>query len=125
MHNDGRDPPATIDPGRHAMGSVDRLAGTRDVSETKSSPRCRPNSTRRSDAASTIRHVRASVQCTSCEPRSFLNRELVGLDFSGADLPDARFEKTTLSRCNFAGTDLRGASFVLCELRGVVLLTSS
>jgi uncharacterized protein YjbI with pentapeptide repeats len=50
----------------------------------------------------------------------FVNRELVDMDFSGADLRGARFEGTLLARCNLAGADLRGACFKLCDLRGVV-----
>jgi uncharacterized protein YjbI with pentapeptide repeats len=51
----------------------------------------------------------------------FLNRELVGVDFSGADLRGARFERTTLVRCNLAAADVRGAHFILCDLHAVVL----
>jgi uncharacterized protein YjbI with pentapeptide repeats len=51
----------------------------------------------------------------------FMNREFVDVDFSGADLRGARFERTTLVRCNLAATDLRGARFNLCNLREVVL----
>jgi uncharacterized protein YjbI with pentapeptide repeats len=51
----------------------------------------------------------------------FVNREFVGVDFSGADLRGARFEHTSLVRCNLAATDLRGARFNLCSLREVVL----
>jgi uncharacterized protein YjbI with pentapeptide repeats len=55
----------------------------------------------------------------------FVNRELVGLDLSGADLRGARFEKTVLVRCNLAGADLRDATFRLCELRTVVFADAS
>ncbi len=52
---------------------------------------------------------------------AFVDRELVGLDMSGADLRDAQFEKTLVVGCDLSGADLRGARFFLCELRGVVL----
>lgn len=51
-----------------------------------------------------------------------MNRELVGVDFSGADLRDARFERTILDRCNLMGADLRGATFISCELRDVIFV---
>ena len=51
-----------------------------------------------------------------------MNREFVGVDFSAADLRDARFERTVLDRCNLMGADLRGAKFILCELRSVILV---
>lgn len=51
----------------------------------------------------------------------FANRELVGLDLSGADLRGARFERTSMTRCTLRGADLRGAQFNLCDLQHVVL----
>lgn len=54
----------------------------------------------------------------------FRDRELVGLDLSGADLRSARFERTLLSSCNLAGADLRGAQFVLCDVRSVDLTSA-
>lgn len=51
----------------------------------------------------------------------FVNRELIGMDLSGADLRGAWFERTVLARCNLAGADLRGARFISCEIRDVLL----
>lgn len=51
----------------------------------------------------------------------FLDRELVGVDLSGADLRSTYFERTLLASCNLAGADLRGAQFVLCDVRSVDL----
>ena len=51
----------------------------------------------------------------------FCNRELIDLDFSGADLRGALFEKSVLLRCSFAGADLRGARFLSCDLHCVDL----
>ena len=51
----------------------------------------------------------------------FLDRELVGVDLSGADLRSAHFERTLLASCNLSGADLRGARFVLCDVRSVDL----
>ena len=51
----------------------------------------------------------------------FCKRELVDMDFSGADLRGARFEKTVLLRCSFAGADLRGARFLSCDLHSIDL----
>lgn len=51
----------------------------------------------------------------------FVDRELIGMDFSGADFRDALFEKTRLVQCSLAGADLRGASFKLCDLSAVDL----
>jgi uncharacterized protein YjbI with pentapeptide repeats len=50
---------------------------------------------------------------------SFCQRELVELDFSGADLRGARFEQSVLVRCSFAGADLRGARFLSCDLHSI------
>lgn len=49
----------------------------------------------------------------------FADRELVGVDLSGADLRSTRFERTVLASSSLAGADLRGAEFVLCDLRSV------
>jgi uncharacterized protein YjbI with pentapeptide repeats len=49
----------------------------------------------------------------------FADRELVGIDLSGADLRSARFERTVLASCSLAGADLRGAQFILCDVRSV------
>lgn len=51
----------------------------------------------------------------------FCNRELVDLDFSGADLRGACFERSVLLRCSFAGADLRGARFLSCDLQSIDL----
>jgi uncharacterized protein YjbI with pentapeptide repeats len=51
----------------------------------------------------------------------FHDREMIGIDLSGADLRDARFERVVLTACDLGDADLRGAHFVLCDLRYVVL----
>ena len=51
----------------------------------------------------------------------FTHRELVGVDFAGADLRGAQFQGSTIVRCNFSEADLRGARFVLCDLTAVVV----
>ena len=51
----------------------------------------------------------------------FRDQQIVGVDFSGADLRGARFENVQLVSCTFAGADLRAAQFVVCVLRDVVL----
>lgn len=51
----------------------------------------------------------------------FRDRDLVGVDLSGADLRNTRFENVRLASCNLAGADLRAARFVLCAFRDVVL----
>jgi len=47
----------------------------------------------------------------------FLNPNLDYLDFSGADLREARFEGSSLCGCDFSGADLRGTVFRDCDLR--------
>jgi BTB/POZ domain-containing protein KCTD9 len=68
-----------------------------------------------------LERVLTAEEKASMEGELFVNRELVDVDFSGADLRGAVFEKTLLTRCNLAGADLRGARFILCDLHGVVL----
>jgi uncharacterized protein YjbI with pentapeptide repeats len=51
----------------------------------------------------------------------FRDRDMVGVDLSGADLRGTRFERVRLTDCSLAGADLRGAQFLLCELRFVLL----
>ena len=46
----------------------------------------------------------------------FHDVDLVGVDLSGADLRDARFERVLIARSDLTGADLRGAQFVLCHL---------
>jgi uncharacterized protein YjbI with pentapeptide repeats len=66
-------------------------------------------------------HVLTAQEKTTLRGELFINRELVGLDLSGSDLRDARFEHMVLNECSLAGADLRGARFVHCHLRGVDL----
>ena len=54
----------------------------------------------------------------------FCDGEFVGVDLSGADLRNARFERTLLASCNLTGADLRGAQFVLCDVRSVDLTSA-
>ncbi len=51
----------------------------------------------------------------------FRDRDFVGIDLSGADLRNARFENVQFVSCNLGGADLRATQFVLCVLRDVVL----
>ncbi|MBX3259267.1 MAG: pentapeptide repeat-containing protein [Labilithrix sp.] len=67
----------------------------------------------------TFERILTTEEKSALRGESFSNRELDGLDLSGADLRGARFDRTLLVRCNLAGADLRGARFVLCDLRGV------
>ena len=73
-----------------------------------------------------LRNERFEAVLTSREKRDlggevFCNRELVDLDFAGADLRGACFERSVLLRCSFAGADLRGARFVSCDLQSIDL----
>jgi uncharacterized protein YjbI with pentapeptide repeats len=47
----------------------------------------------------------------------FRGSKLDYVDFSRADLREARFEGASLCGCDFSGTDLRGAVFEDCDLR--------
>ena len=74
----------------------------------------------------TTRTLKFEPILTSREKREltgevFRQRELVELDFSGADLRGASFEESVLLRCSFAGADLRGARFVSCDLHAIDL----
>jgi uncharacterized protein YjbI with pentapeptide repeats len=52
---------------------------------------------------------------------AFKDRVLVGVDLSGADLRDARFERVVFRECTLDGADLRGTQFLLCDLHAVRL----
>jgi uncharacterized protein YjbI with pentapeptide repeats len=69
----------------------------------------------------TFERVLTSEEKTGLRGETFRNRELVGMDFSGADLRGVTFERTMLLCCNLSHADLRGARFLLCELHAVVL----
>jgi uncharacterized protein YjbI with pentapeptide repeats len=47
----------------------------------------------------------------------FRGSKLDYVDFSQADLREARFEGASLCGCDFSGADLRGAVFEDCDLR--------
>jgi uncharacterized protein YjbI with pentapeptide repeats len=49
--------------------------------------------------------------------QNFRDTTLDYVDFSAADLRDARFENVSLYGCDFSGADLRGAVFLACDLR--------
>src|SRR4051812_19313424 len=72
-------------------------------------------------AATSFERILTVQEKRELQAEVFRNTELVGVDLSGADLRDARFESVVLTGCNLAGADLRGAHFVLCDLRYVVL----
>jgi uncharacterized protein YjbI with pentapeptide repeats len=67
-------------------------------------------------------YSRCKVVFTSLEKRHLSGEIFRGLnidylDFSGADLREARFEDTSLCACDFSGADLRGVVFWNCDLR--------
>jgi uncharacterized protein YjbI with pentapeptide repeats len=66
-------------------------------------------------------HILSSREKQELRGEVFRDRDLVGVDLSGADLRDARFENVQLVSCNLAGADLRSTQFVLCVFRDVVL----
>jgi hypothetical protein len=61
----------------------------------------------------TFEPILTSLEKRELRGPSFRERVLVGLDLSGADLRDARFEHTLLESCNLAHADLRGVLHVL------------
>ncbi|MBX3227054.1 MAG: pentapeptide repeat-containing protein [Labilithrix sp.] len=69
----------------------------------------------------TFERVYSQEEKAALRGEVFTHRELVGVDFAGADLRGSRFQGTSLVRCNFKDADLRGARFVLCDFTGVVL----
>ena len=73
-----------------------------------------------------LHYGRARRSCkmvfTSAEKRHlggeiFFGSKLDYLDFSQADLREARFEGASLRGCDFSGADLRGTVFEDCDLR--------
>lgn len=69
----------------------------------------------------TFERILTSEEKAALRGAVFVHRDLVGMDFSGADLRGARFDKTLIAGCNLRGADLRGARFKLCDLREIVL----
>lgn len=49
---------------------------------------------------------------------TFSKTDLSGVDFSGADLRQARFDQVCLLGADFSRADLRRAEFLDCDLRG-------
>jgi len=50
--------------------------------------------------------------------RIFPDSRLDYIDFSAANLCEARFEGVSLYGCDFSGADLRSTAFLDCDLRG-------
>lgn len=51
----------------------------------------------------------------------FVARELVGIDFSRADLSGATFDRVLIATCSFVDANLSGAVFANCDLQNVDL----
>ncbi len=75
-----------------------------------------------SEPSLTFERILTPQEKSELHGQVFRDRELVGVDLSGADLRQARFERVVLDKCNLTGADLRGAHFILCDLRFVVLV---
>jgi len=80
-------------------------------------PRCEPM-----NETQAYEHILTTKEKARLRGQAFKDRELVGVDLSGADLRDALFERVVLRECTLAGADLRGTQFVLCDFHGVRLL---
>ena len=64
-----------------------------------------------------IRRVFTAEEKQDFSGRVFRKLRLDYIDFSAADLREARFEHVSLYGCDFAGADLRSAAFLDCDLR--------
>lgn len=68
-------------------------------------------------AVSTHERVFTAAEKQKLRGEVFRGARLDAVDFSGADLENASFERIVLSRASFAGANLRGTRFILCDLR--------
>jgi uncharacterized protein YjbI with pentapeptide repeats len=74
-----------------------------------------------SEATTLFERILTAREKTELAGQLVHDREIVGVDLSGADLRGAQFVRVVLDHCNLAGADLRGAHFIHCDLLFVVL----
>ena len=64
-----------------------------------------------------IKRVFTAGEKQDLSRRVFRESRLDYIDFSAADLREARFEGVSLYGCDFSGADLRSTAFLDCDLR--------
>src|SRR6266852_2418565 len=64
-----------------------------------------------------IKRIFNAEETQDLSRRVFRESRLDYIDFSAADLREARFEGVSLYGCDFSGADLRSTAFLDCDLR--------